>query len=85
MPMDYLNYGYVEALETTRCIPVHELATKTGPMNKVLPALHALSGCDLTNKVGTKLAALKSDPVQYLKDFVSDPHSDNIEETFVKS
>jgi len=39
----------------------------------------------LTRKVGTKLAALKTDPVVCLKNFGSDPHSDIIEETFVKA
>jgi len=76
---------YVEVLETTRYIPVHELAPKTGPVNKVLPVLHALGRCDLTSKVGTKLAALKTDAVQCLKDFGSDPRSDYIEETFCES
>ena len=69
--------------DTTRYIPVHELAPKTGPVSKVLPALHAL--LYLTSKVGTKPAALKADPVQYLKDFGRDPHSDNIEDTFLKA
>jgi len=58
---------------------VHKLAPNTGPVNKVLPALHAISRCDLTSKVGTKLAALKTDTVQCLKDFANDLHSDNIE------
>ena len=38
-------------------------------MCEVLPAIHALSGCDTTSKFGTKAAAIKADPIRYLKDF----------------
>ena len=55
--------------ETTRYIPIHILTKKVG-MNlcKVLPAIHALSGCDYTSKVGTKHSALLVNPEMYLKD-----------------
>ena len=36
---------------------------------KVLPAVHMLTGCDYTSKVGTKPPALKADPVNYLQNF----------------
>ena len=36
---------------------------------KVLPAVHTLTGCDYTSKVGTKQAALKANPIDYLEGF----------------
>ena len=38
-------------------------------MCDVLPAVHALTGCDITSKFGTKSAALKADPTKLLKGF----------------
>ena len=35
----------------------------------VLPALHSLTGCDITSKIGTKKAALKADPKSHLQGF----------------
>ena len=35
----------------------------------MLPAVHSLTGCDYTSKFGTKLAALKVHPENYLKEF----------------
>ena len=32
----------------------------------VLPALHSLSGCDITSKIGTNKAALMAHPERYL-------------------
>ncbi len=44
-------------------LPVHVLARKLGrELCEVLPAVHALTGCDITSKFGTKAAALKSKP-----------------------
>ena len=55
---------------TTRYIPVHILADKLGrDMCKVLPALHNLTGCDMTSKVGTKCSGMKANPVQFLVRF----------------
>ena len=55
-----------------RCIPIHKLALKLGAdFCKVLPAVHALTGCDYSSKAGIKAAALKANPVVYLKDFGS--------------
>ena len=34
----------------------------------VLPAMHALTGCDMTSKFGTKAAGIKTEAVLYLKD-----------------
>jgi len=54
----------------TRLIPLHVIAVKVGkPMREVLPATHALTGCDSTSKFGTKAAGIKAEPVLYLKDF----------------
>ena len=38
-------------------------------MCEVLPAMHALTDCDITNKFGTKTADIKAEPVLYLKIF----------------
>ena len=38
-------------------------------MCEVLPAMHALTGCDITSKFGTKSAGIKAESVLYLKDF----------------
>ena len=50
---------------TTRYIPVHTLGDKDPDLCKVLPAVHALTGCDSTNK----FASMKSKPVSYLAQF----------------
>ena len=55
--------------DTTRFIPIHTLAGQNGELCSVLPALHALTGSDCTRKVGPKAAAVKSNPLQYLKEF----------------
>ena len=55
-----------------RYIPIHKLALKLGAdFCKVTPAVHALTGCDYSSKAGTKAAALKANPVVYLKCFGS--------------
>ena len=49
---------------------LHVLANNLGqPMCEVLPAVHALTGCDVTSKFRTKSAGIKADPSMYLKDF----------------
>ena len=46
------------------------MADRAGqPLCDVLPAVHALAGCDITSKFGTKAAALKANPVSYLRGF----------------
>jgi len=63
--------------DSIRYTPVHVLAGKQGrELCDVLPAVHALTGCDITSKFGTKLAALKMNPVAHLKDFWR--NSDNL-------
>ena len=64
---------------TTRYIPLHILARKLGAATcKVLLAVHILTGCDITSKVGTKAAALKAHPLKYLSGFAQD--IDSVEE-----
>ena len=36
---------------------------------QVLPAVHILTGCDYTSKIGTKHAALMTNPEHCLQDF----------------
>ena len=56
--------------DTTRHIPIHILSETIGKkLCQVLPAVHTLTGCDYTSKVGTKHAALMANPEIYLKDF----------------
>ena len=73
---------------TARFIPVHTLAINIGqPLCKVLLAVHMLTGCDSTSKFGTKAAALKAKPAEFLVDFGSDPELINfsrIEEYLVQ-
>jgi hypothetical protein len=58
--------------DKTRYIPIHVLADQMGqPLCETLPAVHALTGCDVTSKVGTKAAGLKADPA-LLKNFGQD-------------
>jgi hypothetical protein len=60
---------------TMRYIPIHSLADKLGTqICKVLIALHHLTGCDSTSKVGTKAAGLKANPGHNLCDFGKDPN-----------
>ena len=55
---------------TTRFVPLHILHERLGTrICTVLPALHCLTGCDITSKIGTKKAALKADPVANLQLF----------------
>ena len=62
---------------STRYIPIHTLAQRLGiDVCKVLPAVHTLTGCDTTSKVGTKAAALKVNPTLYLKDFGKNMQTD---------
>ena len=56
--------------ETTRYVPLHTMYTKLGhDLCRVLPAVHSLTGCDITSKVGTKKTALKANPERLLRHF----------------
>jgi hypothetical protein len=55
---------------TTRFLPLHELHDRQGSdLCNVLPALHSLTGCDTTSKIGSKKAALKCNPEIKLQGF----------------
>lgn len=57
---------------TTCFVPLHILHARLGPRTcTVLPALHSLTGCDITSKIGTKKAVVKAKPVVYLQRFVA--------------
>ena len=48
----------------TKYIPIYYLASDKGPdLYKVHPAVHTLTGCDYTRNIGTKHAALKTNPL----------------------
>ena len=51
---------------------------------RCVPAIHALTGSDITSKVGTKAAALKADPVSYLKGFGKSPSDSNLDALYAK-
>ena len=60
--------------DTTRYIPLHTLFQCLGhQLCGILPAVHSLTGCDVTSRVGTKKAALKAEPEKFLKYFGSSP------------
>ena len=68
--------------DTTRYIPLHTLYEWQGSeLCKVLPALHSLTGCDTTSRVGTKKAALKTNPEKILGQFGLLP---NLPQTIIK-
>jgi len=55
---------------STRFVPIHVLAAQIGENScQVLPAVHVLTGCVYTSKIGTKHAALMTNPEHYLADF----------------
>ena len=64
---------------TTRHIPLHSLGERMGVhLCKVLLPVHQLTGCDITSKFGTKASGLKANPLEYLKDFGTDPLNINV-------
>ena len=76
--------------DSTRYVPLHTLFDILGrQLCEVLPAVHSLTGCDISSKVGTKEAALKAEPEKLLKYFgrlsnVSSPVLKNAETYLVK-
>ena len=62
----WLKYGVGPKV---RFIPLHILVARLDQKLDVLLKVHILTGCDATSKIGTKSAALKSDPHMYLKNF----------------
>ena len=68
---------------TIRYLPLHTLFQYLGGLLcDVLPAVHSLTGCDITSKVGTKKAALKAQPQKLLKHFGRSP---SLSEQMVKN
>ena len=60
----------IEIDNTTRFVPLLILHSRQGNyMCKVLPALHELSVCYISSKIGTNKAALKSNPEFHLPEF----------------
>lgn len=60
--------------DTTRYLLLHTLFQHLGgSLCDVLPAVHSLTGCDITSKVGTKKTALKAQPQELLKHFGRSP------------
>ena len=58
--------------ETTRAVPLHETATKLETtLVDVLPALHALTGCDTTSKICSKNTALKIADTNIIENLVT--------------
>ena len=56
--------------DSTRFLALHELAASLSrDICEVLPAVHSLTGCDYTSKVGSKKAAIECNPAYYLKSF----------------
>ena len=55
--------------DSTRYIPLHVIAEKKQELCTVSSAIHILTGCDTTSKVGTKLSALKPPAIQLLSEF----------------
>ncbi|KAG1685953.1 hypothetical protein GQR58_008894 [Nymphon striatum] len=61
---------------TSRFLPLHTLYASLGrDLCTVLPAIHSLTGCDITSKIGTKKAALKANPETHLQGFATSPPS----------
>ena len=58
--------------ETTWAVPLHEVATKLErTVIYVLPALHALTGCNTTSKICSKNAALKTTETGIIENLVT--------------
>ena len=67
--------------DSTRYIPLHLIFERKTELCSVLSAIHILTGCDTTSKVGTKLSALKPPAAQLLSEFgksLSSPNQDEI-------
>ena len=62
-----IKYGIADK---TRYIHIHRMTTVLGlQICKTLLKTHVVSGCDVSSKIGTKAAALKNTPENYLQNF----------------
>ena len=67
----WLNFGIGEY---ERMIPMHEVSITMGPSKSLaMIKAHIITGGDIHSKVGTKHAAVKSNPEQYLSNFGENP------------
>lgn len=77
-----LNELYVRlgSGNTKKTVPLHILAQQLDSvLVENLPAIHALSGCDTTSKVGPKLACLKKSlNLELIKDFGITPMTESM-------
>ena len=67
--------------DSTRYITLHLVFEMNPEFCSVLPAIHILTGCDTTSKVGTKISALKPPAAKLLSQFgksLSSPNQDEI-------
>jgi hypothetical protein len=56
--------------EKRRMLPLHQAISRLGtPLAKTMIKAHILTGDDCMSKVGTKHAAVTSDPIQFLMNF----------------
>ena len=56
--------------DTSRFIPLHLIVSQIGQIVcSVIIKAHILTGCDVTSKIRTKVAALKCNPEKYLITF----------------
>lgn len=64
--------------DSTRFVPLHTLYTRHDKeLLRALPAIHSLTGCDVTSKIGTKKAALRAPAVQQLAGFTTNDNLTN--------
>ena len=56
--------------QSTRLLPIYIIGTSIGQqLSSVILLMHILTGCDVTSKIGTKAAVLKTQPENYLMNF----------------
>ncbi len=72
--------------DLTRFVALHALAASLSrDVCEVLPAIHSLTGCDYTSKVGSKKAAIECSPVYYLKSFGTITDGSQVERQIYKA
>ena len=71
--------------DSTRYIPLHLVSERKQELCSVLPAIHNLTGCYTTSKVGTKLSVFKPPAAQLLSEFGKSLPSPNQDEFIPKA
>ena len=75
----WIQYG---SSGKTRFIPLYKLSVALEDIKcKAILKLHVLSECDVTNKVGSKVAVLKNPPDNFLQEFGENNNS-NIQNSY---